>query len=45
MWPVSRNQPLDTTVYQIIKSMTQNREGRGENKPEDFDMFSDAVSQ
>jgi hypothetical protein len=32
-------------VYQIIKSVTQNREGRVENKPDDFGMFSEPVSQ
>jgi hypothetical protein len=32
-------------VYQIIKPVTQNREGHGENKPDKFDMFGGTVSQ
>jgi predicted transcriptional regulator with HTH domain len=32
-------------VYRIMKSMTQNCEGCVENKPDDFDMFGDGVSQ
>lgn len=32
-------------LYQIIKTVTQNREGHGGNKPENFDMLGGTVSQ